>query len=143
MKAVLRAALASAIVICALAYAVISMLQRADAATIKVAREVDAFIRQHCEASRRLPDSAMLSSRFPGLTRDSGWFFYTDDKTYLIVQYPMRWSNKDAIGRPKTSEFTATVYAYTVEYRCKQGERAARARSVVRSDAAQRWPRRC
>jgi hypothetical protein len=89
--------------------------------TIATARQVDAFIIAYCKSNSGLPASNVLQSRFPGLNRDSGWFFYTDDKSYLIVQYPVRWSNKDAIGRRKTSEFTATVYAYTIDYRCSKG----------------------
>lgn len=122
MKRVLGTVLVFAIAICTLLYALISMFQQADAATIKIARDVDAFIIEYCEVSDQLPSSTMLSSRFPGLHRDSGWFFFTDDKTFLIVQYPMRWSNKNAIGRRKISEFTATVYAYTVEYHCKKSK---------------------
>ena len=98
------------------------MLQSADSATIKIAKEVDAFIIQYCENNNSLPASGVLQSQFPKLNRDSGWFFYTDDKTFLIVQYPMRWWNKDAIGKRKTSEFTATVYAYTVDYHCKKAK---------------------
>ncbi|MCF8199750.1 MAG: hypothetical protein K9J42_13355 [Sulfuritalea sp.] len=122
MKRVFGTALVLAFAICVLLYALISMLQQADSATIKIAKDVDAFIIQYCEASDQLPTSTTLSNRFPALSRDSGWFFYTDDKTFLIVQYPMRWWNKDAIGRQKISEFTATVYAYTVGYHCKKSK---------------------
>ena len=94
------------------------MLQNADSTTIKIAKEVGVFIIQYCENNNSLPTSDVLRNQFPNLNRDSGWFFHTDDKTFLIVQYPVRWSNKDAIGRRKTSEFTATVYAYTVDYHC-------------------------
>lgn len=121
-KRILGTVFVLAIAICALLYALISMFQQWDSATIKIAKEVDAFINQYCETNDRLPASTTLSSRFPDLNRDSGWFFYTDEKTFLVVQYPMRWSNKDAIGRRKISEFTATVYAYTVEYHCRRSE---------------------
>ena len=116
-KALRNLLLASIAVIAAL-YAMIAALQRSDSATIKRAREVDAFIVDFCARSGNLPTSNVLRSQFPDLNRDSGWFYHTDDKTFLIVQYPVRWSNREAIGRPKTSEFTATVYAYTVDYRC-------------------------
>jgi hypothetical protein len=118
MKKVLGTVLALAIAIGVLLYSLISIFRQADSATIKIAKNVDAFIIQYCGANDRLPASTTLASRFPDLNRDAGWFFFTDDKTFLIVQYPMRWSNKDAIGRPKISEFTATVYAYTVDYHC-------------------------
>jgi hypothetical protein len=118
-KKVLATVSVLAIAICASLYALIAMFRQWDAATIRVAKEVDAFIIRYCETSGRLPATTTLASRFPDLKRDSGWFFYTDEKTFLIVQYPVRWSNKDAIGRRKISEFTATVHAYTVEYHCK------------------------
>jgi hypothetical protein len=122
LKRVFGAVFVLAIAICALLYALISMFQQWDSATIKIAKDVDAFIIQYCETNDRLPASTTLSSRFPGLNRNSAWFFHTDERTFLIVQYPMRWSNKDAIGRQKISEFTATVYAYTVEYHCRKGK---------------------
>lgn len=120
MKKSLRVIFVSAIIIATLLYALITMLQNADSTTIKIAKEVDAFVVQYCKNNNNLPTSGVLQSQFSNLNRDSGWFFHTDDKTFLIVQYPVRWSNKDAIGRQKTSEFTGTVYAYTVEYRCKK-----------------------
>ena len=36
----------------------------------------------------------------------------------ISIQYPMRWQNRGAIGTSIRSEFTATVYAYSVEYHC-------------------------
>jgi hypothetical protein len=117
-RKLLRIVFVSLVIVVALLYALISIVQNADSATIKVAKEVDAFIVQYCVRNSSLPASDILRGQFPDLNRDSGWFFYTNDKTYLIVQYPVRWSNKDAIGKPKTSEVTATVYAYTVNYHC-------------------------
>jgi len=110
--------LASAVGIGALLYALALVLQRSDAATIEVAREVDAFIIQYCASNKRLATQAVLRARFPGLNVGSGWFFFTDDKTYLKMQYPMKWWNDHAIGERKLSEFTATPYAYVVEYHC-------------------------
>ena len=117
-KKALRAAVVSVVALAALLYGVISWLQNADSATIRTAKDVGGFIDQYCAKNGSLPAAAVLRQRFPDLNRDSGWFFYTNDKTFLIVQYPVRWSNKDAIGRQKRSEFTATVYAYTVDYHC-------------------------
>lgn len=114
----LRIVFVSLLIVVVLLYALISIAQNADSATIKVAKGVDAFIVQSCAKNNSLPVSGVLRGRFPDLNRDAGWFFYTDDKTFLIVQYPVRWSNKDAIGRRKISEFTGTVYAYTVDYHC-------------------------
>jgi hypothetical protein len=121
-RKLLRIVFVSLVIVVVLLYALISIAQSADSATIKVAKDVDAFIVQYCVENSSLPASDILRGQFPDLNRDSGWFFYTNDKTYLIVQYPVRWSNKNAIGKPKTSEFTATIYAYTVDYRCGKGK---------------------
>lgn len=99
-------------------YLLVSALQHSDAKTIDTAKEVDFFINRYCEARGVLPTSGQLHARFPGLTTDAGWFFFTDDATWLKMQYPVRWSNSRALGRPQTSEFTATTYSYVVEYRC-------------------------
>jgi hypothetical protein len=106
----------------ALLYAAISMLQSSDAETIVTAKTVDAFIRQYCESKKYLPSAHVLRERFPGLNTNAGWFFFTDDKTYLQIQYPMQWWNGDALGVPKISEFTATPYAYGVDYHCGDGK---------------------
>ena len=100
-------------------YAVIATWQREDVRTIGIAKDVDAFIRGYCENTQHLPTAAVLQDRFPALSSKSGWFFYTDDSTWLRVQYPVRWGNKEAIGERRISEFTATVYAYAVDYRCR------------------------
>jgi hypothetical protein len=100
-------------------YILISMLQFSDSKTIDTAREVDFFVTQYCKANSQLPTSAKLRERFPGLSRENGWFYFTDDKTWLKVQYPVKWRNSNAIGMPKTSEFTATIYSYNLEYHCE------------------------
>ncbi|HEX4974344.1 MAG TPA: hypothetical protein VFV48_00515, partial [Pseudomonadales bacterium] len=99
-------------------YLLVSVLQHADEKTIDTAKEIDHFINRHCEARGVLPTSGQIHKRFPGLTTDAGWFFFTDDATWLKMQYPVRWSNSRALGKPQTSEFTATTYSYIVEYRC-------------------------
>jgi len=110
-----------ALVLGVLLYALIPALQHSDANTIKTAKEVDAFIRQYCQTNGKLPIKSVLQSQFPNLKTDAGWFFFTDDKKYLRMQYPMKWQNADAIGERNLSEFTGTVYAYTVDYQCKTG----------------------
>lgn len=110
------------VIIIGFLYAVTATWQREDVKTIRTAKEVDAFIKRYCEDAQKLPTAAVLQGKFPYLMRESGWFFYTDDSTWLRVQYPVRWRNKEAIGERRVSEFTATVYAYTVDYSCK-GER--------------------
>jgi hypothetical protein len=122
VKKSLRIVSVSSIIIVAVLYALISWLQSADSTTMKIAEEVDAFIIQYCERNNNLPTSGVLRGQFPDLNRESGWFYYTDDKTWLRVQYPMRWWNKDAIGEPRIAEFTATVYAYAVDYHCKKAK---------------------
>ncbi len=109
---------ASVIIIGSL-FALTATWQREDLKTIRTAKEVDAFIKRYCEDTRKLPTAAALQGKFPYVTRESGWLFYTgDDSTWLSVQYPVRWRNKEAIGERRISEFTATVYAYTVDYSC-------------------------
>ena len=110
----------SALLIVLVLYLLIQMLQRSDAATIRTAREIDAFITRYCEDNSRLPAAEILHKRFPNQNVKAGWFFFTDDKTFLKMQYPVKWWNEEAIGRRRLSEFTATPYAYQVDYRCKQ-----------------------
>lgn len=100
-------------------YALIPGLKYSDEATIKKAKEVDDFISKYCDINNKLPNSKALRDQFPNLNIESGWFFYTDDSTYLKVEYPVKWSNDDAIGQKLVSEFTGTVYAYIIEYDCK------------------------
>lgn len=107
----------SALVIWSL-YLLISVLQYSDAKTIDTAKEVDFFITQYCAAHNALPTAAKLHERFPGLTTDAGWFFFTDDVTWLKMQYPVKWSNSRALGNAQRSEFTATTYSYILEYHC-------------------------
>ena len=99
-------------------YLLISVLQHSDAETINTATEVDFFITQYCAAHNALPTAAKLHERFPGLTTDAGWFFFTDDVTWLKMQYPVKWSNSRALGNAQRSEFTATTYSYILEYHC-------------------------
>jgi len=99
-------------------YLLILWLQGQDAKTIATAKEVDFFIHDFCETNVRLPTSAQLRDRFPGLLPEIGWFYFTDNDNWLKVQYPVRWRNQDAIGQEQRSEFTSTVYSYVVEYRC-------------------------
>lgn len=90
-----------------------------------MAKEVDVFIIRFCESNNRLPSKDVLKRKFPALIRENGWFIFTDDSTWLKVQYPVKWRNSEAIGESKTSEFTATIYAYVVEYHrneCKQAQ---------------------
>lgn len=99
-------------------YILVIALQLTDAKAIDTAKEVDFYITQYCSAISQLPTSARLRERFPDLSTDNGWFYFTDDKTWLKVQYPVKWRNNSAIGMPQRSEFTATIYSYTLEYRC-------------------------
>lgn len=110
--------LASSIIGATLFYILVSILQYQDRETIDTAKEVDFYISQYCKVNNRLPTSARLHERFPDLSTNIGWYYFTDDTTWLKLQYPVRWRNSDAIGTPKTSEFTATIYAYSIEYRC-------------------------
>lgn len=99
-------------------YVFVSTLQYYDRKTIDTAKEVDFYISKYCEANKRLPTSAQLHERFPELSTNIGWYYFSRDNSWLKLQYPVRWRNSDAIGEPAISEFTATVYAYSIEYRC-------------------------
>lgn len=101
-----------------LIYLIIAQLQRHDEKAISVAKDVDTYINKYCRTHGQLPSKSNLTLQFPALTTNDGWYFFTDDKTWLKFQYPVRWKNSEAIGLPKYSEFTATVYAYSVEYSC-------------------------
>ena len=117
-----RTMLVSAIVIGGLLYFLISMLQNSDSAAISSARQVDTFIVGYCENNQKLPTLRVLQAQFANLNGETGWFFFTDDKTYLRMQYPIKWWNRNAIGERRISAFTATPYAYVVEYRCKKAK---------------------
>lgn len=118
----IRAVLVVSILVAAPLFALISFLQSSDSKAMETAKEVDVFISQYCRLNGGLPSSVVLIARFPHLTRDTGWFFFTDDKTYLKMQYPMQWWNGNAVGYPKISEFTATPYAYSVDYQCNTSQ---------------------
>jgi len=69
-------------------------------------------------ASNNLPlNQRSRNERFPVLSTNISWYYFSKDHTWLKLQYPVRWRNSDAIGKPAISEFTATVYAYSIEYR--------------------------
>lgn len=118
MKRSTRIALVSSIVVVVLVYGTILLLQNSDSATINAARRVDAFITSHCANTNRVPSLGALQARFPDIGKAVGWRFFTDSRTYLKMQYPVKWWNGNAIGVRQLSEFTATPYAYVVEYRC-------------------------
>lgn len=99
-------------------YLLISALQYSDTKTIDTAKEADFYITQYCAVHGALPTSVQLHERFPGLTTDAGWFLFTDDVTWMKMQYPVKWSNSRALGKAQISEFTATTYSYILEYRC-------------------------
>ncbi len=124
MRRIIKNTLVTAIAVGLLLYSVILAIQSSDSETIEIAKEINTFIIQYCVDHDNLPTSSVLQMRFPNLNRESGWYFYTDGKTYLKMQYPMKWWNQNAIGKRRLSEFTATVYAYSVDYQCKPGRRA-------------------
>lgn len=119
-KKPLRSVLLATAILGTLGYLGISYLQYQDGRTIDTAKEVDFYITEYCRSHQQLPSAAQLRTRFPSLSKANGWFYFrTDDDTnWLKVQYPVRWWNRQAIGRPNISEFTATAYAYSLEYHC-------------------------
>lgn len=118
LKRFIKFILATSVAGIALFYFLISTLRYMDRESIDTAKEVDFYITEYCEANGRLPTSARLRERFPDLSTNIGWFYFTDDSTWLKLQYPVRWRNGDAIGTPNNSEFTATVYSYSISYLC-------------------------
>ncbi|MBI3351684.1 MAG: hypothetical protein HY036_03820 [Nitrospirae bacterium] len=102
-------------------FALITKFQHEDLKTIQKAKQVDSFIVTFCMENKIIPSLLALKERFPDLNWKTGWFFYTNERDWMRLQYPMRWWNKEAIGTRRISEFTATVYAYAVDYHCKDG----------------------
>ena len=101
-----------------LLYAVIFALQKSDEPTIDTAREAEAFINSHCKATKRVPSIVGLLAQFPSVTKKNGWFVFSDARTYLKLQYPVKWWSGNAIGNVVLSEYTRTPKAYVAEFRC-------------------------
>jgi len=101
----------------------VATLNKADGAALQAARQVDAFILEACQRAQRLPAVDDLRRHFPDLRAGDGWLFFANGSDYLGMQYPMHWRRDAALGRPRISEFTATVYAYAVDYRCGKAAR--------------------
>lgn len=90
--------------------------QQQDAATIIQAQALDRLIAGHCAQHHTLPARSTLLQTVP----QADWLVFGDesDRTWLKVQYPVGWWHAAAPGTVRISEFTATPYAYTMEYRC-------------------------
>jgi hypothetical protein len=90
--------------------------QQQDAAAIIQAQALDRLIAGHCEQHHTLPARKSLLKALP----QADWLVFGDesDHTWLKVQYPVSWWHTAAPGTVRISEFTATPYAYTMEYRC-------------------------
>lgn len=106
----------SAAIILLIFLSIITFTQNSDTGTIQIAKEVDSFIKKYRNEFGEFPTLSLIKSQFPEITPESGWIIFTDDKTFLQIQYPVNSENQEAIGKPKISEFTATVYAYIIEY---------------------------
>lgn len=119
-KKPLRSVLLATAILGTLGYLGISYLQYQDGRTIDTAKEVDFYITEYCKAHQQLPSTAQLRARFPSMSIADGWLYFAIDgrTNWLKVQYPVRWWNRQAIGRPDISEFTATAHAYSLEYHC-------------------------
>ncbi len=113
-----------------------------DARSIALAKEVGSFIAAACRETGELPSKETVQAQFAEALTRRDWFFWDakadlrgPDPTVivlhpsrgpgqapartLIVQYPVNWWRNRAIGRVRLSEFTATPYAYAVEYQCQ------------------------
>lgn len=93
-----------------------------DVRTIKTAQSVVSDVRRFCGERGRLPSKEEFAGMYPGLTPESEWYYWLmQDKKEVGIQYPMASSwHKDAPGDPKTSEFTATTYAYVARIKCSE-----------------------
>ena len=71
------------------------------------------------EMKRTHPEKDECDALFPGLTASADWFYWpTPDRAEVRIQYPMSSHHRGAPGTSKTSEFTATTYAYIMSVKC-------------------------
>jgi hypothetical protein len=90
-----------------------------DSRTIEKAKEVVLRVDQFCLERGRLPEKDEFDALFPGLTASADWFYWpTPDRAEVRIQYPMSSHHRGAPGTSKTSEFTATTYAYIMSVKC-------------------------
>lgn len=107
---------AGVLALLALGYAWLSFR---DGRTASRAREVERRIQVFCDENGRLPDAHEFARLFPDLTTQAEWYYWpARDGSQAHVQYPMTWTRRGVPGTPKTSEFTATIYAYVITVRC-------------------------
>lgn len=97
-----------------------------DGKTIQRAKDTVLRLDQVCTGVGRLPDATQFTRMFPDLSPDAGWFYRLfSDGRHATLQYPTAARRSHAPGTPKTSEFTATTYAYEVRLSCEsEGPRA-------------------
>lgn len=90
-----------------------------DSMTVERAKEVALRVHQLCLERGRLPKKDEFTALFPGLTASADWFYWpTPDNAEARIQYPMSSHHLGAPGKPKTSKFTATTYAYIISVKC-------------------------
>lgn len=90
-----------------------------DSMTIEKARAVAQRVDQFCAERGRLPEKDEFSALFPDLVASGDWFYWPSrNQAEVQIQYPMASRRAGAPGTPKTSEFTATTYAYVMRVSC-------------------------
>lgn len=90
-----------------------------DRRSVEKAGMVVARLNEFCARQGALPDRAGFLAMFPEFTNSSDWFYWPNPEfSRATIQYPMTAVRRGAPGRPKTSEFTATTYAYTITITC-------------------------
>ena len=105
----------------ALLAAFVAYLYVRDTGTMARAREVAQGIERYCRDRGHLPQPEDFARAYPGLTTANEWYYWpTRDGREVRVQYPMVARRQGAPGTPKTSEFTATTYAYVMTFRCQR-----------------------
>jgi hypothetical protein len=98
-----------------------AMIYVRDSRTIEKAKEVVLRVDQFCLERGRLPETDEFAALFPGLTASVDWFYWpTPDRAEVRIQYPMSSHHRGAPGTSKTSEFTATTYAYIMSVKCSR-----------------------
>jgi hypothetical protein len=98
-----------------------AFLHERDMQTAETARVVTAQISSFCADNHRPPDKREFASMFPDIPLGTEWYYWpAADGRQVSIQYQVAfpWHQRFP-GKPKTSEFTATTYAYVISIACE------------------------
>ena len=116
-----KALLLFAVVAAVLFAALFATVYMRDGKTIERAKVVVSRMDQFCLERGRLPENDEFATLFPDIATSRDWFYWpTPDHAEARIQYPMSSRHSGAPGTPKTSEFTATTYAYVTSVKCSR-----------------------